>query len=394
MKSLLLSVIFVASPALAVEIALRPVISGLSEPTSIVNAGDSRLFIAQQTGRIAIYDGTRVLPQPFLDVSSLISTNGEERGLLGLAFSPHYRDDGSFYIDYTNTAGDTVVARYHVSASDPNVADRASAQVILTVAQPYPNHNGGELQFGPDGYLYIAMGDGGSGGDPENRAQTLSTLLGKILRIDVANAATYRIPPTNPFANRAGAAPEIWAWGVRNPWRFSFDRLTGDLWIADVGQDNYEEVDFQPASSTGGENYGWHRMEGFHCYNPSTNCNDGTLTLPVLEYSHADGSCSITGGYRYRGALFSRLYGTYFYGDFCTGKIWGGDGERQRIHVTPVARHDHPDHHVRRGRERRAVRRQLRDRHHLRDHGCGAGAGAASRGAALAEGFGFVRAGT
>src|SRR5438270_6817237 len=335
MKSLLLSVIFVASPALAVEIALRPVISGLSEPTSIVNAGDSRLFIAQQTGRIAIYDGTRVLPQPFLDVSSLISTNGEERGLLGLAFSPHYRDDGSFYIDYTNTAGDTVVARYHVSASDPNVADRASAQVILTVAQPYPNHNGGELQFGPDGYLYIAMGDGGSGGDPENRAQTLSTLLGKILRIDVANAVTYRIPPTNPFANRAGAAPEIWAWGVRNPWRFSFDRLTGDLWIADVGQDNYEEVDFQPASSTGGENYGWHRMEGFHCYNPSTNCNDGTLTLPVLEYSHADGSCSITGGYRYRGALFPRLYGTYFYGDFCTGKIWGatasGSGFTSRL---------------------------------------------------------------
>jgi len=194
-KSLLLSILFVASPALAVESALRPVISGRNEPTNIVNAGDSRLFITQQTGRIVIYDGTRVLPQPFLDVSPLISTNGEERGLLGLAFSPHYRDDGTFYIDYTNTAGDTVVARYHVSGGDPNRADAATAQVILTVAQQYPNHNGGELQFGPDGYLYIGMGDGGSGGDPQNRAQSFSTLLGKILRIDVENATTYRIPP-------------------------------------------------------------------------------------------------------------------------------------------------------------------------------------------------------
>ncbi|HEX7190581.1 MAG TPA: PQQ-dependent sugar dehydrogenase [Thermoanaerobaculia bacterium] len=322
MKSLFVAVLFASSTVNAAEIALRPVAGGLVKPTSIVNAGDARLFITQQTGRIAIYDGTGILPQPFLDVSSLISTNGEERGLLGLAFSPHYRDDGTFYIDYTNTAGNTVIARYHASAADPNRADPATAQIILTVAQPYPNHNGGELQFGPDGYLYIGMGDGGSGGDPENRAQTLSTLLGKVLRIDVANAATYRVPPSNPFVNRAGAAPEIWAWGLRNPWRFSFDRLTGDLWIADVGQDTYEEVDFQPVTSTGGENYGWRRMEGFHCFNPSTNCNDGTLTLPVLEYTHADGSCSITGGYRYRGLLWPRLYGTYFYGDYCSGELW------------------------------------------------------------------------
>ncbi|HEX3580868.1 MAG TPA: PQQ-dependent sugar dehydrogenase [Thermoanaerobaculia bacterium] len=335
MRSLLLVALFAVSTASADEIALKPVVGGLSEPTNIVNAGDPRLFITQQTGRIAIYDGTRLLPQPFLDVSAVISTNGEERGLLGLAFSPHYRDDGTFYIDYTNAAGDTVVARYHVSAADPNRSDPASAQILLTIAQPYPNHNGGELQFGPDGYLYIGMGDGGSGGDPENRAQTLSVLLGKILRIDVENAPTYRIPATNPFVNRAGAAPEIWAWGVRNPWRFSFDGVTGDLWIADVGQDTYEEVDFQPASSTGGENYGWRRMEGFHCYNPSTNCNDGTLTLPVLEYSHADGSCSITGGYRYRGLDYPRLYGTYFYGDLCSGKLWGatpsGSGFTSRL---------------------------------------------------------------
>lgn len=334
MKVLVLFALLAATTASADEIALKSVAGGLVQPTSIVNAGDSRLFVTQQTGRIAIYDGTRVLPQPFLDVSTLVSL-GEERGLLGLAFSPHYRDDGAFYIDYTNTAGNTVVARYRVSASDPNRADPASAQILFTVVQPYPNHNGGELQFGPDGYLYIGMGDGGSGGDPQNRAQTLSTLLGKILRIDVENAATYRVPASNPFVNHGGAAPEVWAWGLRNPWRFSFDRVTGDLWVADVGQDNFEEIDFQPATSIGGENYGWHRMEGFHCYDPSTNCNDSTLTLPVLEYSHDDGSCSVTGGYRYRGARYPRLYGTYFYGDYCTGKMWGatagGSGFTSRL---------------------------------------------------------------
>ena len=321
MKSLLGVLLLAALTASADEIALKAVVTGLDKPTAIVHTGDSRLFIAQQTGKVVIYDGTRILPQPFLDISSLISL-GEERGLLGLAFSPNYRDDGAFYVDYTNTAGNTVVARYHVSAADPNLADANSAQILFTVVQPYPNHNGGELQFGPDGYLYIGMGDGGSGGDPQNRAQTLSTLLGKILRIDVANAATYRIPPSNPFVGRGGAAPEIWAYGLRNPWRFSFDRVTGDLWIADVGQDTYEEVNFQRASSIGGENYGWRLMEGLHCFNPSSNCNDGSLTLPVLEYSHADGSCSITGGYRYRGSRYPRLYGTYFYGDYCSGKMW------------------------------------------------------------------------
>jgi glucose/arabinose dehydrogenase len=326
MKSLLLVAVLVAATASADEIALKPVVSGLDRPTSIVNAGDSRLFITNQTGKIVIFDGTHLLAQPFLDISSLISL-AEERGLLGLAFSPHYRDDGSFYIDYTNTAGDTTIARYHVSASDPNQADPASAQILFTVAQPYPNHNGGELQFGADGYLYIGMGDGGSGGDPQNRAQSLGTLLGKILRIDVANAATYRVPPSNPFVSRNGALPEIWAYGVRNPWRFSFDRVTGDLWIADVGQDNYEEVDFQRATSAGGENYGWRLMEGFHCYNPLVSCNDGSLTLPVLEYSHADGSCSITGGYRYRGSRWPRLYGTYFYGDYCSGKLWAATAD-------------------------------------------------------------------
>jgi glucose/arabinose dehydrogenase len=321
MKALAIAVALLATTAAAQEIALKPIASGLDQPTSIVNAGDSRLFITQQTGRIAIYDGTRILPQPFLDVSSLISCC-DERGLLSVAFHPHYRDNGLFFIDYTNPQGNTVIARYSVS-SDPNRANAASAQVLLTIQQPFANHNGGQLQFGPDGYLYIGMGDGGSGGDPGNRAQSLNTLLGKLLRIDVDNTTTYRVPPSNPFVNRAGALPEIWAYGFRNPWRFSFDRETGDLWIGDVGQNTFEEVDLQSATSIGGENYGWRLMEGFHCFTPSTNCNDGTLTLPVVEYSHADSSCSITGGYRYRGTQSPRLLGVYFYGDFCTGKIWG-----------------------------------------------------------------------
>jgi len=321
MKTLAIAVALLAATATAQEIALKPIASGLDQPTSIVNAGDSRIFITQQTGRIVIYDGTHVLPQPFLDVSSLISCC-DERGLLSVAFHPHYRDNGLFFIDYTNTQGNTVIARYSVS-SDPNRANAASAQILLTIQQPFANHNGGQLQFGPDGYLYIGMGDGGSGGDPGNRAQSLNTLLGKLLRIDVDNTTTYRVPPSNPFVNRSGALPEIWAYGFRNPWRFSFDRETGDLWIGDVGQDLHEEVDLQSVTSIGGENYGWRLMEGLHCYNPSTNCNDGSLTLPIVEYSHGDGSCSITGGYRYRGTLSPRLLGVYFYGDFCTGKIWG-----------------------------------------------------------------------
>lgn len=321
MKTLAIAIALLAATAAADEIALKPIASGLDQPTSIVNAGDARLFITQQTGRIVIYDGTRILPQPFLDVSSLISCC-EERGLLSVALHPHYRDNGLFFIDYTNTQGNTVIARYSVS-SDPNRANAASAQILLTIQQPFANHNGGQLQFGPDGYLYIGMGDGGSGGDPGNRAQSLNTLLGKLLRIDVDNTTTYRVPPSNPFVSRAGALPEIWAYGFRNPWRFSFDRETGDLWIGDVGQNTYEEVDLQPVTSIGGENYGWRLMEGFHCFTPSTNCNDGTLTLPIAEYSHADSSCSITGGYRYRGTQSPRLLGVYFYGDFCTGKIWG-----------------------------------------------------------------------
>ena len=303
-------------------IELQPIVTGLVHPVAITHAGDGsgRLFITLKGGKVIIYDGAEVLANPFIDLSSLVSTNSE-RGLLSVAFHPSYESNGFFYVNYTNTDGDTVIARYSVS-SDPNVADQSSALVLLKITQPYQNHNGGQLQFGPDGYLYIGMGDGGSGGDPQNNAQNLGTLLGKILRIDVDGGVPYAIPANNPFVGNPEVLDEIWAVGLRNPWRFSFDRQTGDLFIGDVGQATWEEVDFQPATSLGGENYGWRRMEGTHCYNPSTDCNDGTLVLPIIEYDHSVG-CAITGGYRYRGRLNPALFGTYFYADYCTGLIWG-----------------------------------------------------------------------
>jgi glucose/arabinose dehydrogenase len=307
---------FAADPQLTVQ----QIATGLDNPVSITHAGDSRLFITEQDGVVKIWNGTRVLDTPFLDIRPLTSKGGE-RGLLSIAFHPRYKENGFFFVNYTNTAGHTVVARYRVSG-DPNVADPASARQLLFIEQPYTNHNGGQMQFGPDGYLYIGMGDGGSGGDPENRAQNLDTLLGKMLRIDV-NADTYSSPATNPFVNNSAARPEIWAFGLRNPWRFSFDRSSGDLWIADVGQGEWEEVNFQPGTSIGGENYGWRRMEGSHCYRPETGCNTGNLVLPVIEYDHSGQACSVTGGYVYRGANSPRLGGMYIYGDYCNGRIWG-----------------------------------------------------------------------
>jgi len=304
-------------------IQLQPIITGLLDPLGIVSAGDSRLFIVLQEGRIVIWDGTGILPTDFLNVRSLVTCCGE-RGLLGLAFHPNYPSTPYFYVYYTNTAGNSVVARYQVSA-DPNVADTnpLNIQIILTVTQPaFTNHKGGQLNFGPDGYLYIALGDGGSGGDPDNHAQNLGDLLGKILRIDVDSASPYAIPATNPFVGRPGL-DEIWAYGLRNPWRFAFDRLTGDMFIADVGQGAWEEVNFQPAGSPGGQNYGWRLMEGAHCFPPgTTGCESPSLTLPILEYDHGQG-CSITGGYRYRGSAHPAMVGFYFYGDFCSGRIWG-----------------------------------------------------------------------
>jgi len=312
-----------SSPAFAAPVNLRPVVEGLDRPVVVAHAGDGsgRLFIVQQGGEIRIFDGAQLLPVPFLDLSSSVSS-GSEQGLLGLAFHPSYETNGFLYVNLTDLAGDTQILRFTVSA-DANVADPGSAVPLLSVDQPFANHNGGQLAFGPDGKLWIGLGDGGSAGDPGNRAQSGTTLLGKILRIDVDQGLPYAIPQDNPFVSDPAVRDEIWALGLRNPWRFSFDRLTGDLFIADVGQNAWEEVSFEPATSGGGRNYGWRRMEGAHCFNPASNCNDGSLVLPVLEYSHALG-CSITGGYRYRGTGMPEHFGTYFFGDFCSGRIWGG----------------------------------------------------------------------
>jgi glucose/arabinose dehydrogenase len=307
----------------ATVLQLQPIATGVPNVTYVTNAGDGsgRLFITLQDGRIVVFDGTQVLPTPFLDIRALVSTGGE-RGLFSVAFHPNYAINGFFFIDYTDVNGDTVVARYSVSVN-PNIANPNSAVIVLAQQQPFANHNGGQLQFGPDGFLYIGMGDGGSAGDPFNNAQNLGAILGKMLRIDVDSAVPYAIPPGNPFVGVQGARGEIWALGLRNPWRFTFDRLTGDMFIADVGQDMWEEADFQPASSLGGENYGWRFMEGNHCFNPPAACTDGTLSLPILEYSHLAGGCSITGGYRYRGVDFPEIFGIYFFADFCSGLISG-----------------------------------------------------------------------
>lgn len=307
------------------DLAFTPVFSGLSAPVQITHAGDGsgRLFLVEQSGRILIAKGGSIQPAPFLDIMSRVSCCSE-RGLFSVAFPPASgASPDHFYVNYTDLSGNTVIARYRVTAN-PDVADPTSEQVVLAIAQPYPNHNGGQLAFSPrDGYLYIGMGDGGSAGDPQNRGQDGTELLGKLLRIDVetGNPTTYTIPAGNPFTQTIGYRGEIWALGLRNPWRFTFDRLTGDLYIGDVGQNQYEEVNFQAAASSGGENYGWRIMEGLHCYDAAT-CQTAGLVLPVAEYDHALG-CSITGGVVYRGAQFAPLRGIYLYGDYCSGRIWG-----------------------------------------------------------------------
>ncbi len=304
-------------------IRLEPVVRGFSSPVDAKHAGDGsgRLFIVEQAGKIRIVANGAVLPTPFLDITPLVNSRSSERGLLGVAFHPNYKSNGFFYVNYTDVNGDTAVVRYKAS-SDANRADPNSAQMILQVKQPAANHNGGALVFGPDGYLYIGLGDGGGRNDQFGNSQKPDALLAKLLRIDVNSGSSYGIPPDNPFVNRAGFRPEIWAWGLRNPWRYSFDRATGDLYIADVGQNTYEEVHFQPANSKGGENYGWNRMEGKHCFPIGSSCEPSLYVAPIGEYDHSRGDCSITGGYVYRGSAQPALTGAYFFADYCTGRFW------------------------------------------------------------------------
>lgn len=308
------------------SIELVPLATSIGQvPIVVTNAGDDsgRLFVATQQGRILVWDGAKLLPTPFLDISAIVNSTGGEQGLLGLVFHPSYESNGFFYVHYTNVpAGDSIIARFEVSAGDPNVANPASGTLVLFVDQPFENHNGGQLAFGPDGYLYLGFGDGGGGGDPNENAENLGALLGKILRIDVDGGTPYAIPPSNPFVATPGARGEVWDYGLRHPWRFFFDRLTGDLWIGDVGQHTRDEIDFEPAGSGGGRNYGWDHMEGSLCFEPTTDCNDGTLVLPVLEIDITGPECAVIGGPVYRGARHPDLYGRYLYGDACSGRFW------------------------------------------------------------------------
>jgi len=310
------------------QIELQLLTSGLNEPVGIVNAGDNRLFILEQRGLVRIIDDEGTLMEsPFLDISDIVSQSGFERGLLGLAFHPDYSENGYFYINYTRESdGTTIVSRFSADSTDQNLADRNSEIQLLTVEQPYANHNGGQLLFGPDGYLYIALGDGGSAGDPQNNGQDLTTMLGKILRIDInaENDAGYGIPPDNPFVDDNAALDEIWAYGLRNPWRNSFDRYTGDFWIADVGQGEREEINFQPAGSEGGENYGWRCYEGNLPYNTEDCSGNENMVPPVFDYNHQGSGCtgSVTGGYVYRGAKFNGMFGVYIFADYCTGRLY------------------------------------------------------------------------
>ena len=308
-----------AGPPVGTGARLQEVVTGLSAPLYLTAPpGDAaRLFIVEKTGGIRIIKDGILLTDPYLDLSSRIS-NGGEQGLLGLAFDPDYATSGRFIVHFTDLAGSTTVSRFQVS-SNPDVADPASELVILTAAQPFANHNGGQVAFGPDGFLYLALGDGGGSGDPDNRGQDLSELLGSILRIDVRSTDPYTVPADNPFVQ--SAVPQVWSYGLRNPWRFSFDRATGDLYVADVGEGLWEEINVSPAGAGGGKgaNYGWNIMEGAHCFRESS-CDQTGLTLPVFEYSHQEG-CSVTGGYVYRGSAIPELQGHYFYGDFCQGWV-------------------------------------------------------------------------
>ena len=307
------------------NLTLTPLVSGLSSPLGLeqANDGSGRLFVVEQGGTIRIIQNGSVLSQPFLDISSKVITGGE-MGLLGVTFHPNFQQSGKLYVNYVRSSSgqiQSVIAEYQLAASNPNQADPASERILLTVNQVgnFSNHKAGQLAFGPDGFLYFGLGDGGSEGDPFGNGQNTQTLLGKLMRIDVdatSPGLQYRVPPDNPFVG-GGGLPEIWAFGFRNPWRFSFDRPTGRLFLGDVGQDSFEEVDIV----TKGGNYGWNIMEGLHCFNPPSGCNMTGLVLPIAEYSHAEGD-AIIGGYVYHGAAIPALQGAYIFGDLGSGKIW------------------------------------------------------------------------
>ncbi|HEU4328115.1 MAG TPA: PQQ-dependent sugar dehydrogenase [Roseiflexaceae bacterium] len=300
-------------------IALSEIADGLDQPLHVTHAGDGsgRLFVVEKPGRIVVVRDGRAQEPAFLDITDRVGSESSEQGLLSVAFHPRYAENGRLFVNYTDREGDTVIARFQAQG---DAADPQSEAVLLTIDQPYPNHNGGLVKFGPDGFLYIGMGDGGSGGDPQGNGQKMTTLLGKMLRIDV-DSEPYAVPPDNPWAGQSDARGEIWSYGLRNPWRFSFDRATGALFIADVGQNAYEEINLQQRAE-GGDNYGWNVTEGLHCFR-NDSCADSDLVAPVAEYDHENGNgCSITGGYVYRGSAAPSLQGFYFFGDYCSGRMW------------------------------------------------------------------------
>ncbi|UCG25111.1 MAG: PQQ-dependent sugar dehydrogenase [Chloroflexota bacterium] len=328
----------VEAPANAISLNL--VAGGLTRPVYLTHAFDDRLFVVEQAGVIRLITDGQLQPEPFLDISERVRSTALEQGLLSVAFHPDFVTNRRFFVNYTDLNGDTVIAEFEASVEDPNQADPSNERILLYEGQPFANHNGGQLNFGPDGYLYVGMGDGGGAGDSLNNGQNPETLLGAMLRLDVSVGESYAIPPDNPFIGQAGAREEIWAIGLRNPWRFSFDRLQGDLYIADVGQNMWEEINFQPTGDPGGANYGWRVLEASHCFE-SDSCDPAGFVAPVAEYDHQGGNCSISGGYVYRGQQFPELAGNYFLGDYCSGAIWGlyhlADGSWQ---ITPLLQTD------------------------------------------------------